>query len=206
MHSQYVDLAAVVRRFADHPESVRVLRKYYSGAYTGALFDTGGALRSPDPNRFTHEDLLAVATLSVPLQGRSVEAMIARADSLADLLQKVRDVHIADSSDADLAELFELQRALDEVPGVGPVTRSKLLARKRPSLVPIRDQHVLRAFGIAPNGSLTEPLRSAVRADRSALRQLARVREEAGVPDIADLRVLDVIVWMLEHGDAQVAD
>ena len=182
-----------------------MLRKYYSGAYAGALFDNCEALRSPDPNRFTHEDLLAVATLSVPLQGRSVEAMIARTDGLAFLLEDVPDVQLVDASNAHLVKLYSLQRALDDVPGIGPVTRSKLLAHKRPSLVPIRDQHVLRAFGIAPNGSLTEPLRRALEADRSTLQQLARVREEAGVPEITNLRSLDVIVWMLEYGDAQVA-
>ena len=56
------------------------------------------------------------------------------------------------------------------------------------------------------NGSLTEPLRRALVADRGTLRQLARASEEAGVPEISDLRALDVIVWMLEYGDAQVAD
>ena len=187
-------------------DAERVLRKYYDGRYTGALFDTADQLRSQDPNRFTPEDLLAVATLSVPLPGAAVEGILAKENRLAELLYGVDDIHLRDASDDVLDRLYKLQAVLDEVPDVGHVTRSKLLAHKRPALVPIRDQHVLTALIGQPHGSFTQPLRDALNRSQESATGSTSYAPAQVCPDISDLRTLDVVVWMLEHGDQQVAD
>lgn len=200
------DISARIDRLIMNSDAARVLSKYYAGGYTGSLFDTADQLCSKDPNRFTPEDLLAVATLSVPLSGAAVGGMLAADRHLAELLKEVDDIHLRDASDAVLDRVYELQAALDEIPDVGHVTRSKLLAHKRPSLIPIRDQYVLTALIGQAGGSFTMPLRDALRDEPDICDRLGELRREAGVPDISDLRTLDVVVWMLEHGDQQVDD
>jgi hypothetical protein len=201
------DLRHEVRTRIDDERAPRFLSKYYAGRYTGALFDTAPSLRSSSLGRFTAHDIAAVATLSVPMSGRAVAGLIEREDTLAGLLERVRpDLDLADATDDDLDALFALQREIDKVADIGHVTRSKLLAHKRPLLVPIRDQYVLTALLGRDHGDFTRPLRDLVAADRSILDRLRELRQIDTVPDISLLRVLDVVVWMTEHGDRQVAD
>lgn len=142
------------------------------------------------------------------MSGRAVVGLFERGERLAEHLAKIpHETKLVDAREEELAALYELQGQLDEVPDVGHVTRSKLLARKRPHLVPIRDQHVLRALLGADQGPLTAPLRSALASAPSITERLAEIRELSGAPaTISDLRVLDVVVWMTVHGDAQVSD
>lgn len=197
-----------IREFIDAEQAPRMVAKYYGGKYTGALFDTAPQLSSPDPNRFTAHDVAAVAALSVPLSGPAVMGLFAREESLAARLREVpTDVELAKASDEVLARLFALQNDLDLVVDVGHVTRSKLLAHKRPHLVPIRDRHVLTALLGHDSGSFTEPLREALAADPSIVARLAEIRDVAGAPaSLSVLRVLDVLVWMVVHGHCQVVD
>jgi hypothetical protein len=149
--------------------------------------------------------MAAVATLSVPLSGRAVCGLIDREEQLYDRLQEIPvGLALEHATDEDLAPLFKLQDALQLVPDIGHVTRSKLLAHKRPLLVPIRDQHVLRGLVGRDHGPFTVPLRDALASDPAIVEALRRLRNQAGVPEISPLRVLDVVVWMAEHGDAQV--
>jgi Family of unknown function (DUF6308) len=76
-----------------------------------------------------------------------VVGLIERDGDLAAKLRLVpTDVDLAGASDADLDVLFAVQRDLDNIAKIGHVIRSKLLAHKRPRLVPIRDQYVLMAL------------------------------------------------------------
>lgn len=199
------DLAEATRRYVDDPDAERVVVKYYSGSYTGALFDSAPELQSDDRNRFTAHDFAAVATLSVELNGRSIKQLIERGDRLSELLAKVPDIDLVDASDEDLEAIYRIQDALDDIQGVGHVRRSKLLAHKRPRLVPIRDQHVLVALTGTDHGYFTQPLRDVLRADEALVDRLDELALKAPVP-ISRLRALDVVVWMMTHGDAQVAD
>lgn len=76
----------------------------------------------------------------------------------------------------------------------------KLLARKRPNLIPVWDRIVRCAFDfrsgawLCLDGLLREQ-------DGAVLSRLAELRAEAGVPEqVSLLRVLDVVVWM-RHRD-----
>lgn len=83
-----------------------------------------------------------------------------------------------------------------------------MLAHKRPRLVPIRDQYVLDDLMGTRNGLFTQPLRDALALDTATMDRLRELASgTARVPDdLSPLRVLDVVVWMQAHGDAQVAD
>jgi hypothetical protein len=105
--------------------------------------------------------------------------------------------------DADAEQLIEkegpadrLWRLLEKQDGAGWVTAGKLLARKRPSLIPVYDNVVRCAFGWPRN--VWTALRDALRKqDSSLLATLDEVKQGAGLPcQVTPLRVLDVAVWM----------
>ena len=197
-----------IHEYINGDEAIRLLAKYYGGGYTGSRFDTAVQLESPDPNRFTAHDIAAVATLSVPLPGSAVAGLFDREIELEKLLQEVPiDVDLVDASEADLKDVFSVQHELDKIDGIGHVTRSKLLAHKRPRLVPIRDQYVLMALLGVGHGPFTKPLRDALAADPSIVERLDALRSEAQIaPSVSAIRVLDVVVWMTAHGGGQVED
>ena len=103
-------------------------------------------------------------------------------------------VFAADSPARLVYDLLEKPR------GMGWVITSKLLARKRPQLLPVYDRVVRCSFG-RPAG-LWNWLLAMFAADGGVLStQLHAAREAAGVPaEVSALRVLDVIVWM-RHRD-----
>lgn len=83
--------------------------------------------------------------------------------------------------------------------GSGPVVAGKLLARKRPHLIPIYDIRIKRLFERPKaDHSFWAALAAALRADNGAFYdQLVCLRGKAGIgEDIGVLRVFDVIAWM----------
>jgi hypothetical protein len=87
---------------------------------------------------------------------------------------------------------------LNDVPGIGWVTANKLCARKRPLLLPVYDT-VVKAALQPTRQSFWEPLRNEF-ADGELQSRLMELRDEAGVPNLSLLRVLDVAVWMRNQG------
>jgi hypothetical protein len=84
-----------------------------------------------------------------------------------------------------------------EKPGrVGWVMAGKLLARKRPSLIPVYDEIVRCAFGWPEN--IWTALQDALRQDDGSFRTvLEDLKKQAGVPQqVSLLRTLDVAIWM----------
>lgn len=103
---------------------------------------------------------------------------------------------VADGREADQA--WHLLEAQDDV---GWVTAGKLLARKRPRLIPVWD-HVVRCALGSPAGAWLW-LDNLLRAEEAVvLRRLEDRRRQAELPPgISMLRVLDVVIWM-RHRDS----
>lgn len=78
---------------------------------------------------------------------------------------------------------------------MGAVTAGKLLAAKRPALIPIWDKHIARALG-APKGHFWLAMRDSLRSSAALVTEVAA---EAQV-DLTPLRVVDIVVWMRQHG------
>lgn len=76
---------------------------------------------------------------------------------------------------------------------MGPTRVSKLLARKRPHLLPILDSRVREFYG--DTSEFWAPLAAALRDAnrRTAIDALVPNREERG---LSLLRVLDIAIWM----------
>lgn len=172
--------------------------------YTGASFERlgGGGDRPDAANELTAEDIVAVSMLSVRIPGGAVlELLEKHRPAISDLLKQIptdRDLVTVDPVAIDGTWVAsELWRLLKTVRGCGWVTVSKLLARKRPRLIPVYDKIVAAQVGWPT--SYWRSLACALRADDAALhRHLLRLRDEAGLPpSISAIRVFDVVTWML---------
>ena len=187
------------------------LRRYFGigmppGAvlFTGSRFEhlAGGGDRPEVADRITAEDLVAVQTLSVtvpaPVALDILEGCLGA--RLSGLLHAIpRDIDMADADAvvvADGSPADQAWRLLCEQHGVNWVIAGKVLARKRPRLLPVYDRIVRCAVGRPPSFWLA--LHAALREDDAALHhQLLELRKVAGVPEtVSGLRVCDVAVWM----------
>ncbi|HWU07713.1 MAG TPA: DUF6308 family protein [Streptomyces sp.] len=206
------DLLAVV----DDPQAIADLRSYFqpdlpegvAPHYSGSRFEFigGGGDRSEMANQITLDDLVAVTLLEVHVPGDVALQLLEGSlgpDIARHLEQIPTDVSISDPAAVQLFDTSSHARVawdlLEEPYGMGWVITNKLLARKRPRLIPVYDRVVRCAYG-RPAG-LWNWLAGMYAEDAGVLSdRLLAVRDAAGLsPHITPLRVLDVIVWM-RHG------
>lgn len=205
----------------DDENAVRLLVEYFTRSlptgelfYSGAHFERlgGGGDAEHVMNRFDGNDLVAVTTLGVSLKPHgAVDLLTDPGEHWGRLLSLIPcDARLEDpQSDALMEEggpvrelwtrLADKQRYPGKPAGSGPVVAGKLLARKRPRLVPVYDSRVKQLFERPKTDhSFWAALAAALRADDGAFRErLIRLRDEAGIgEDIGVLRVFDVIAWM----------
>ena len=191
-----------------------LLRRYFTprpvGRFTGAHFERrGGSCDRPEvADEFTAEDLIAVSMLSVTVVGdAALEILATRQRRLHEMLRAIpTDVALADLPAADLGDdwpVRPLYREILAILDVGETTACKLLARKRPHLVPILDSVVTQELSIV-HGLFWLPLHDWLTADdRANHLHLESLRSRAGLgPDISVLRVFDVLTWMTGKGYA----
>jgi Family of unknown function (DUF6308) len=202
---------------ASDDRAVAVLTAYYQplsgrdGGYTGGQFDAfdPSGTRSGSANTYTADDMVAVTLLSVEVPGRAaMEVLVLQRRRFEVLLESIGpDRDLADEAsvaESDFRPAWELWRALSELPGLGPTTVSKLMARKRPRLIPIFDSVIDRTV-LGGTGVLWSPMHEALSEDHRALHErLARVRADAGLDEsISVLRVFDVLAWMDGSGHSE---
>jgi hypothetical protein len=164
--------------------------------------DTFDCIGDNDPDRFTRDDLLALNCLDEripPLTMRKIQHPDIQR-TLTDCLGAIRaDAELGlPGSEPDLAAAGTLWSYLrgGDFDGIGKVKAGKLLARKRPKLVPIVDRVVERV--VTPTCG-PWPYWDAYRQFMSSAQHRALL--EAIRPDhvhhtISLLRVLDVAVWV----------
>jgi hypothetical protein len=194
------------------------LETYYrrDGNYAGATFID---LDPVDPYSFTAADLLSLNLLSVAAQPVAVRRLLEPSRERGHLVRLLSEEKLpldADLAMADadqllaMAQLHEaLKQALSpaEVKNPNPwVTASKLCARKRPDLFPVRDNVVCKHLGLIEsrgNYEVDWQVFRHVIQDNAIRRQLdAIVDEAAGRPGVdvghpnRRLRHLDVVLWM----------
>lgn len=205
--------------FLDGEDAVELVGEYFATgrhrssppAFSGAYFESfgGGGDAVGSRNRFSADDLVAVTFLGVKVPGwaalRILDTDAAELNALLRQIPVDLDLWETDPSllEPDSAT-FRLWTAIEALPGVGWVTAGKLLARKRPRLVPVYDQVVKDALMPTRKGfwsALREELQ-----DPAAVDRLREIHAQAELPDhVSVLRVLDVAVWMRNRGITQVA-
>lgn len=198
---------------------MQVLKDQYTGArveayfaaltgsgesYTGRLFEQfgGGGDRPDAAMQFVAEDLLAVEALSVNVPsdtaheilygsvGRRLSDLLVDVPVVVDLGSSEAAKHVADGAPAALAWTL-----LDEQPGIGWVTAGKLLARKRPRLIPVYDDVVRCVLGHPTHAWHTLDV---VLGDDGVQLELEGLRTYTPAA-VSRLRSLDVAVWMFHH-------
>jgi hypothetical protein len=181
----------LVARYFD-PASV------FSGGQFERFCERGDAPEYKD--RFTPADLLSVTLLDVTVPGLATIAI------LGDLAGHLSEHLGAIPTDMDLwdaplrciekgSEVDRLWWDLVRLDGVASVIAAKLIARKRPRLIPVYDSVLKKALSPTDKefwlALRTELGHSALR------RRLAEMRTLSGVADdISLLRILDASVWM----------
>lgn len=174
-------------------------------AFTGACFNSFGGSsdwRTPS-NGFDCTDLVAISMLAVNVPAAAVLRLLNERDELCQriarhLAQIPRDLSISDPKgrgllNEDASAVWEAYWLLRRLPGVGDTIASKLLARKRPYLVPVSDS-VVRALA-APGASWWKCIAEYF-ADGQRVARLREIRDATATPDLPLLRVLDIAVWM----------
>ncbi|GAB3261529.1 DUF6308 family protein [Kineosporia babensis] len=173
--------------------------------YSGALFQTLGG-PDPDPFRFTALDLVAVSLLSVTVPPpTAITILQTDAHLLGSYLIQIDNSLALPDADDELLEgqrspLVGIWQTLRDYPGVGRTLASKLLARKRPSLVPIWDSVVAQEYGLRSSQGYWRGLRDQLTANDGELwrRALGLVSEGRLAHRVSPLRAIDVVTWM--HG------
>lgn len=190
-------------------ESASLVRRYYSTladgkpAYSGSQFEIVAAL-NPDPYSIGPADFTAVSMLSVAIPARAAIRLLGPdASEITALLRQIPiDRTIIEEIPGRLAlgsppsRLWKLLRSGRD--GVGPTITSKLLAVKRPHLIPIWDSYVKEATGLATRDNWHSFRNVLVADDQSIWKWLSDVRAAVEtVPEIvSNLRLLDIILWM----------
>jgi Family of unknown function (DUF6308) len=196
-------LAGDVVKFLDDV-GTHLVRQYFDPAseFSGAAFNSfaGGGDAIGHRNKITSDDLVAVTLLEVVVPGHAaLEILDRRTAELSSLLTAIPfdvdlwDVDVTEiDRDSAAAQLWSAVASLDKI---GWVIAGKLLARKRPRLLPVYDSVVKEA--LQPYEDMFWiPLREELQHQELRDR-LAEVRSDAGLNDqVSLLRVLDVAVWM----------
>ena len=201
------------------------LTKYFGRGkrdpFTGSRFETiGGNWNQPETLYcFTPADLVALATLSVSVSGKAATEILSgpfQREASEILCQIDPDLDITDNaaddqlrnSDSAANRLWKLFRPSKDsgqpnVDDFGQVRTSKLLARKRPALLPIYDSVVATVLGLSGSRDHWSLMRDIMTADGCAVREQAeKLRVEARVDDtVTPLRIVDIVLWM--HGKEQ---
>jgi len=211
----------------DEKYAARLVRRYLAtdsagrARYSGAYFERlgGGGDRPESAFKFTAEDLLTVSMLSVRIDGYyALHVLHYQARELNDLLAAIPpDVALADPPAGDLIAEDGPAQALwqaicdiqphPENDRVGPIAAGKLLARKRPHLIPVYDSRVKNVLSRPRiDRSWWHDLRAHLIKDQDLVRQLESVRARARAGHMSLLRVFDVMCWMFSWEDEDGAN
>lgn len=200
------------------PRVVDDVARYYArdSNFAGATFLD---LDPVDPYAVTSGDLLAITLLSVQAEPQAVRRLLEMTASNREMRHLLTEEHLPLDADLALADAATLQAmaalheaakrglSLDTTTSKNPwVTASKLTARKRPDLFPVRDSVVCKYLGLQDARQNYEVdwqvFRHIIQNDE-VRRRLDSVVEEAAGRDGVNighpnrrLRHLDVVLWM----------
>lgn len=199
-------------------EAAKLVSDYYTKIFvsgmprTGSRFDDwAGRGDAPDvADRITPDDLIAVSFLSVDIPSRAAIGILETyKDDIAGLLTRIPDdIDLADVKPAEYAgrlgkgspadSLWHLLRGRDTGRwGLGQTKTSKILARKRPRLIPIYDSVVGPLVGLSNSKGQWEGWYAALTDGSGLPQRLSEIRQVSGIADpISDIRVMDIVLWM----------
>lgn len=205
------EVAEARERGVAHTEAGRHVAAYFLGvkgkrAYAGAAFETiGHPWRVPATvDAITPADLLALGCLSSPVKKYTAAHLLDdsfQAQASALLAQIPADASIADpgaaAALADKSPASQLYSLIRGIGGMGKVRTSKLMARKRPGLIPIRDANVEEILDATADETWWLPYHAMVtEGEAPFIKQARRIHAALKLSAlITPLRVVDVVLW-----------
>jgi hypothetical protein len=201
--------------------AAKLLHRYYLETDKQGLLSTGSyfddwAGRGDKESRdtLTDSDAVAVSMLSVTVPPKAWIGLQERstAERVTDLLRQIpTQVPLSSLTRDQAAALLigkgpaallweELRRTADTRWGIGATTASKIMARKRPELIPIWDIIIGKVIGkvIGKRSSRGQWMAwHALLTDGSGLpERLTEIHKLSGVErPLSELRIMDVILW-----------
>ncbi|MFJ9781046.1 DUF6308 family protein [Amycolatopsis sp. NPDC101161] len=175
--------------------------------YTGRWFErfTGGGDRPGIADTVTEADVLALNFLSITdLANVAIDTTITYAAEITELLEQIpTDLAMHEAPWTTYAAGSPASRLWWLLKRCGGkdrwVTANKLLARKRPHLLPVYDSQV--KFVLGTPESVWACFWTWFQDDSRRAEAVAELRADAGgIDDISLLRCLDVILWMQATG------
>ncbi|WP_092615717.1 DUF6308 family protein [Jiangella sp. DSM 45060] len=189
----------------EDPAAVQNLRLFYDrdSNYAGRSFLAVGPV---EYDSITAADLYATSLLGISVGPRAGRQLLQGGPHRNDILKALRMVPVesdladADDTVLDAAEHLHLQLK-NALGGNKWVAASKLCARKRPRLFPVRDSLVTRGLlGVGEDRRVDWLVYQHLVTDTEVRRLLEKVTAESAVreADLLDppLRILDVVLWM----------
>lgn len=176
-----------------------LVRLYFDSAGPFAA-DTFDCLEPNPRDSFSASDLLALNCLDIRVRPRAIRALVDEpADHLLGALHGISSKRtLWDATDEDIGADSPAQRLwnhLIQLDGVGWVSASKLMARKRPRLIPIYDSVIKRA--LRPDGNWWFAYQRELTDEVVGRLESLHQDLDAG-SEISLLRILDVAIWMRE--------
>jgi len=174
----------------------------YRNAYTGSCFEM---FRGNDNDNFTAQDIVAVSMLSVNIPPSASRWILgAGKQRLHELLKGIDETLSIDDPTVDLTKgstAWNLWNEIHSLADIGETKASKLLAVKRPRLFPIYDQHVAKALKLSPH-KYWEPWQTFMQSEngKKATKIVTQLAGSLGQGDLSPLRLLDIVIWMQQHG------
>jgi hypothetical protein len=144
---------------------------------------------------FTSDDLIAASLLDVRFGPAAVQELLIKGSANAVLQEIPNDVNVT-LWNTDLpreSPAWALWEILLHIDDVGPTRASKLMARKRPHLLPVLDSVIEVRLGLGARDQWRVLGQALDQRTRHAVDQL---RDAAGGHAPSTLRILDVATWM----------
>lgn len=186
---------AVIDRLLDRVDTVHIVAEYLdsSSQFAAQSFDQIG---TNPRDTIANDDVLAVSFLDAPIRASAYRQIVATGSLISQQLKGIsNELDLWDLEEAlpDYTNATSLWGHLDAISGMGPTRVSKLLARKRPRLIPILDERVREFFG-HDTERFWMPLAHALR-DENRRDRIEALRPQ-GAERLSLLRILDIAIWM----------
>lgn len=164
--------------------------------FAGLTFDFLG--HNP-PNEITPDDLLAVTLLGVRWPAFAVRSLLGEQAKrcFSELLSRIDSGTTiwAPGGGLELSNVVPLWKEVKKLDGVGSTLTSKLLARKRPMLIPITDSIIRKAVGPGQPFYAMRTIRCCFQQE--PFQRAVEALRPPNAQDVTLLRIFDVAIWML---------
>ena len=194
---------------SDVKRSASLLEAYLNhGIFSGAMWDPSAQRRRGIGARdvIDVEDLFGPTLLSAPIRRSAGKEILERSASITGHLRAIPidlTLWYADAAivDEGLRHARALMNELQSIPYIASTRASKLVAAKRPDLVPIWDREVSRALGAPRKMPWVEYWAAWRQAlDTELVAKTRQIAAATSHPCLSPLRVMDIVVWMDKKG------